>query len=71
MKVTRIDTLLVAEFPQLLWLRVHTDSGLIGTGETFFAPAPVAAYIHENVAPYLLGKDPRDIELHNFRLQSV
>lgn len=71
MKVTAIDTVLVAEFPQLLWLRVHTDTGLTGTGETFFAPAPVAAYIHENVAPYLLGKDPRDIELHNFRLQSV
>jgi L-alanine-DL-glutamate epimerase-like enolase superfamily enzyme len=71
LKVTRIETVLVAEFPHLLWLRVHTDSGLIGTGETFFAPAPVAAYIHENVAPYLLGRDPRDIELHGFRLQSV
>jgi L-alanine-DL-glutamate epimerase-like enolase superfamily enzyme len=70
-KVARIDTLLLAEFPHLLWLRLQTDTGLIGTGETFFAPAPVAAYIHENVAPYLLGKDPRDIELHNFRLQSV
>src|SRR6266404_1709227 len=71
MKVTAIETLELAEFPFLLWLRVHTDEGIVGTGETFWAPAPVAAYIHANVAPYLLGKDPRDIELHDRRLGSV
>jgi L-alanine-DL-glutamate epimerase-like enolase superfamily enzyme len=71
MKVTALETVEIAEFPFLLWLRVHTDDGLIGLGETFWAPAPVAAYIHSNVAPYLLGKDPRDIELHDRRLGSV
>jgi galactonate dehydratase len=71
MKITTIETLELAEFPFLFWLRIHTDSGIVGTGETFFAPAPVAAYIHGNVAPYLLGKDPRDIELHDRRLGSV
>jgi galactonate dehydratase len=71
MKVTRIDTIQLAEFSKLLWLRIHTDTGLIGTGETFFAPGPAAAYIHDDVAPYLLGQDPRDIERHSFRLQNV
>jgi galactonate dehydratase len=71
LKITRLDTLQLAEFPALLWVRVHTDSGLIGTGETFFAPAPVASYVHESVAPYLLGTDPRDVERHSFRLQNV
>jgi galactonate dehydratase len=71
MKVTAIETLELAEFPFLFWLRVHTDEGIVGTGETFWAPAPVAAYIHGNVASYLLGKDPRDIELHDRRLGSV
>jgi galactonate dehydratase len=71
MKVTALETIELAEFPFLLWLRVHTDQGLIGLGETFWAPAPVAAYIHSNAAPYLLGKDPRDIELHDRRLGSV
>jgi galactonate dehydratase len=70
-KVTRLDTIQLAEFPFLLWLCVHTDGGLVGTGETFFAPGPVAAYLHENVAPYLLGTDPRDIDRHSFRLQNV
>lgn len=71
MKITRLDTLQIAEFPFLLWLQVHTDSGIVGTGETFWAPGPVATYIHDNVASYLLGKDPRDIELHDRTLGSV
>ncbi len=71
MKIVAVETIELAEFPFLFWLRLHTDSGIVGTGETFFAPAPVAAYIHGNVASYLLGKDPRDIELHDRRLGSV
>ncbi|MDE1991890.1 MAG: mandelate racemase/muconate lactonizing enzyme family protein [Rhizobiaceae bacterium] len=71
MKITRLDTLQIGEFPFLLWLQVHTDSGIVGTGETFWAPGPVAGYIHDNVAPYLLGKDPRDIELHDRTLGNV
>jgi L-alanine-DL-glutamate epimerase-like enolase superfamily enzyme len=71
LKITRLETLQLAEFPHLLWLEVHTDSGLVGTGETFWAPGPVATYLHDNVAPYLIGKDPRDIELHDRMLGSV
>ena len=71
MKITAVETLELAEFPFLFWLRIHTDAGIVGTGETFWAPAPVAAYIHANAASYLLGKDPRDIELHDRRLGSV
>jgi L-alanine-DL-glutamate epimerase-like enolase superfamily enzyme len=70
-KITSLRTLQLAEFPHLLWLELGTDTGLTGLGETFFAPAPVAAYLHDNVAPYLLGKDPRDIELHDWRLRNV
>ena len=71
MKVVRLETIQAAEFPQLLWLRLHADNGLVGLGETFFAPGSVAAYLHDNVAPYLLGQEPRDIERHNFTLQNV
>jgi galactonate dehydratase len=71
MKISSLKTLQLAEFPYLLWLELETDEGIKGVGETFFAPAPVAAYLHENVAPYLLGKDPRDIELHDWRLRNV
>lgn len=71
MKVTAVETLTLAEFPFLFWLRVHTDAGFIGTGESFWAPGPIVAYIHDNVASYLLGKDPRDIALHDRRLSNV
>ena len=71
LKITRLETLRLAEFPHLLWLQLHTDSGLVGTGETFWAPGPVATYLHDNVATYLLGKDPRDIELHDRMLGNV
>ncbi len=71
MRITGLRTLQLAEFPHLLWLQVETDAGITGLGETFFAPAPVAAYLHENAAPYLLGKDPRDIERHDWRLRNV
>jgi galactonate dehydratase len=71
MKITSLKTLQLAEFPHLLWLELETDQGLKGIGETFFAPSPVAAYLHANVAPYLLGKDPRDIDLHDWRLRNV
>lgn len=71
MKVTAVETLQLAEFPFLLWLRLETDAGITGTGETFWAPGPVAAYVHDNVAPWLIGRDPRDIELIDRTLGSV
>lgn len=64
MKVTRIETIQTPRYPNLLWIQIHTDDGLVGVGETFRGPSTAAAYIHETVAPYLLGKDPRPIERH-------
>jgi L-alanine-DL-glutamate epimerase-like enolase superfamily enzyme len=64
MKITRIDTLTLAEFPTLLFVQIHTDAGLIGLGETLYGPDEVAAFIHSQAAPYLLGKDPLEIERH-------
>lgn len=65
MKVTAVETIRLGEFPNVLWVRVHTDDGLVGLGETFYAVAPVEAHIHETCAPYLLGKDPLEIERHS------
>ena len=68
MKVTRIETIETPTYPNLLWVQVHTDEGLTGLGETFFGPAAAAAYIHQTVAPYLLGQDPREVERHHHTL---
>ncbi|MBA2443357.1 MAG: mandelate racemase/muconate lactonizing enzyme family protein [Rubrobacter sp.] len=64
MKVSRIETLRLEEFPNLLFVQVHTDEGLVGLGETFFGARAVEAYVHESVAPYLLGRDPLHIDRH-------
>ena len=68
MKVTALETIYVDEFPNLLWVHVHTDEGLIGLGETYFGADAVEAHVHEFIAPYLLGKNPLDIERHSHRM---
>ncbi|MGI9488025.1 MAG: mandelate racemase/muconate lactonizing enzyme family protein [Geminicoccaceae bacterium] len=65
MKITAIETIRLDEFPNLLWVQMHTDEGLIGLGETFFGPAAVEAYIHESAAPRLIGSDPLRIDHHS------
>lgn len=65
MKITKIETISPADqFPSLLFCRIHTDEGIIGSGETYYIPQAAAAVIHDWMAPRLLGSDPFDIEGH-------
>jgi galactonate dehydratase len=68
MRISRIETLRLDEFPNLLWVMVHTDSDLVGLGETFFGAQAVEAAMHETVASQMLGADPLAIERHSRRL---
>jgi len=45
-----------------LWVRIHTDEGIIGLGETCPASAVEKAVVLNDLAPQLIGRDPRDIE---------
>jgi galactonate dehydratase len=63
-KVTKLETIRLEEFPNIIWVQVHTDEGLVGLGETFLGTQAVEAYLHESVAPYLIGKDPLQIDFH-------
>src|SRR5829696_1406093 len=62
MKITKIETVRLTSRPTLIWVRVHTDEGLIGLGESWFGCAAVDADIHERIAPTLMGADPSRIE---------
>ena len=62
MKATALDTIRVREYPNLLFVEVRTDDGIIGLGETFMGSEAVSAYLHESVAPVLLGQDPSRLE---------
>jgi galactonate dehydratase len=68
MKVTSVETIRLEAQPNILWARVHTDEGLTGLGETFFGAQSAEAHIHQTIAPYLIGKDPRNIERHQAHL---
>ncbi|MFH1571040.1 MAG: mandelate racemase/muconate lactonizing enzyme family protein [Gemmatimonadota bacterium] len=68
MKICRIETVHAGEFANILFVRVHTDAGLVGLGETYYTPQATAAFVHEVGAPMLLGRDPLDVEGHWRRL---
>jgi galactonate dehydratase len=63
LKVTRLETFLVR--PRWLFLKVHTDAGIVGLGEPVVEgrAETVAAAVHE-IEPYLVGKDPRNVVHH-------
>ncbi|ACQ79718.1 Mandelate racemase/muconate lactonizing protein [Beutenbergia cavernae DSM 12333] len=65
MKITALETIhsgAEGAMPALVFVRVHTDVGLHGTGDTFYLPQTVIAAIHEHIAPVLIGQDPTAIE---------
>lgn len=64
MRINAVETIIVEAFPNLLFVHIHTDEGITGLGETYFGAGAVEAWIHDTAAPYLLGKDPLDIERH-------
>lgn len=47
---------------QWLWVRIHTDSGLTGLGETYPHPEAEKAVVNRLLAPVLLGRDPSQID---------
>jgi galactonate dehydratase len=56
MQIAAIETLRLAEHPNVLWVHVEGEDGYKGLGETYFMPKAVEAYIHEWVAPRLIGE---------------
>jgi L-alanine-DL-glutamate epimerase-like enolase superfamily enzyme len=87
MKITKVETIWFEAIPEAiwntkqpharqalpnnLWVRLHTDDGLVGLGETYYLPRAVAAIIHDLFAPLMIGRDPLDIENHWTNLFSV
>ncbi|MBX2819795.1 MAG: galactonate dehydratase [Rhodothermaceae bacterium] len=62
-KITRLETFLVK--PRWIFLKVHTDAGIVGLGEPLLeGRARTIATAIEEIAPYLIGKDPRKVTHH-------
>ena len=64
-KITAIETAIPSDImPNLVLVRVHTEDGLIGCGETYYTPHAIEALIHDWMASRLLGAQCTDIESH-------
>src|SRR5690348_9374430 len=60
MKITKLETFLVK--PRWLFLKVHTDAGIVGLGEPILeGRAKTCAAAVKEIEPYLVGKDPRQV----------
>jgi galactonate dehydratase len=69
MKITAVETIYLprgitvhAGAITYLWVRIHTDEGLIGLGESYPNAEVEAAIVHSRLADVLLGKDPGAID---------
>ena len=63
MKITRLETFFVK--PRWLFLKVHTDAGIVGLGEPVLeGRAQTTAAAVQEIGRYLIGQDPRRIEHH-------
>jgi L-alanine-DL-glutamate epimerase-like enolase superfamily enzyme len=70
-RITALETLRTPAFANLLWLRLETDAGPVGLGEAFRNAEATEAYLHETLAPELLGRDPRPVAAHRERIGRV
>ncbi|MEO8660483.1 MAG: mandelate racemase/muconate lactonizing enzyme family protein [Bryobacteraceae bacterium] len=68
MKITSIETIHLARGNavhvgpiQWLWVRIHTDEGITGLGETYPSVIAEKAVVHR-LAPLLIGRNPLEID---------
>ena len=63
LKITKLETFLVK--PRWLFLKIHTNAGIVGLGEPILeGRALTCKAAVEEIAPYLVGKDPRRVVHH-------
>lgn len=62
-KITKLETFLVK--PRWIFLKIHTDAGVVGLGEPLLeGRALTIKTAIQEVEPYLIGKDPRQVVHH-------
>lgn len=69
MKIAAVETLRLAEFPNLIWVIIEDEDGQRGLGETFMGAEATETYIHSSAAPQLLGMDAGAIEAVRINLR--
>ncbi len=64
-RITKIETCVPIDImSNLMLVRVHTEDGQVGCGETYYTPSAIADLIHDWMAERLLGAEAANIESH-------
>ena len=45
MRITKVDTIACDSFSNIVWVQIHTDEGIVGTGETFRNPRATIEHV--------------------------
>ena len=61
-EIKKIKTIRIKDRPNILWVELETAEGIVGLGETWRGASAVEGVIHDDIAPWLLGRDSRAIE---------
>jgi galactonate dehydratase len=70
MKLKSIDTIWSSDRPNVCIVRLNTDEGIVGLGETFYNASAVESYIHNDAARHLLNLADVSPESASSALQS-
>jgi len=62
MKITSVKSFVHPDFPNIIYIKIGTDAGVYGIGESYYFGRTVATFVEEFVAPTLIGLDPANIE---------
>ncbi len=62
MKITQARAIHFSSYPNITFLELETDTGLVGLGETYYTPRTSVMFMEEVLLPVLLNSDPLQIE---------
>ena len=60
--ITDVRTIRLGQYPNSIWVEIQTDENLTGLGEAWRGTAAIEAIIHNDICPWLIGQDSRNIE---------
>jgi L-alanine-DL-glutamate epimerase-like enolase superfamily enzyme len=61
-RIERVETVWHPRFGRYVWVRIHTDAGLVGLGEVGHNALAAEPIVHDYARRFLLGADPRRID---------
>ncbi len=67
MRIVKVETIRNTALPNVLWVQVHTEDGLVGLGETYYLPGAVEAVIHDLIATFVLGRSMERLRAFGIR----